>query len=82
MRPHLIRQSKMTLNDQTRAYMLQMVGHYRAYKLSMKETLQLFQDLSDSGLLWELSKELQQYALNLARHELILLEFEGVGEMQ
>lgn len=77
-----MRERKMPLNEQTKNYMLKMIAHFRNYKLSMKETVQLFQDLADSELIWELPIDLQQYALDLSRNEMIRIEYKDIGELQ
>lgn len=48
---------KMPLNTATKRYMISMYQQYLDKKLTDHETLQLFQDLLDSGFLYHLNDE-------------------------
>jgi hypothetical protein len=77
-----MRKSKMPLNEQTKSYMLKMVDHFNNQKLVYQETQQLFQDLVDSELIWELPQDIQNYAYELINERIIKLEFKEIGEFQ
>jgi len=62
---------KMTLNPNTKNYMLRMLKLREEKKLSVREEIQLFQDLYDSGLLFSLSKEYITFAKRLKKVDLL-----------
>lgn len=62
---------KMFLNEHTKAYMLKMISLREQNKLSTNEELQLFQDLYDSGLIFNLRPDYLNFCLRLIQVGLI-----------
>ena len=60
------------LTPEIKAYLIKMYGLYESNKLTYGEEKQLFQDLSDSGLCWQMGPEVTAFTQKLLRHGLIL----------
>jgi hypothetical protein len=59
------------LTPQIRQYLIKVYGQYEEGKLSYPEQVQLFQDLWDTGLVFDMGPEVLMFAQRLLRVNLI-----------
>ena len=78
MSTKVVNKSKMVLNEQTKMYMDRMICQREEKKLTANEEVQLFQDLYDSGYLYNLGDEYKEFAQRMIRVGLLKIKLELV----
>ena len=70
--------NKMVLNEHTKMYMNRMICQREEKRLTPQEEVQLFQDLYDSGYLYNLGNEYKEFAQRMIRAGLLNIKLELV----
>ena len=68
-----------TLTPAVRNYLIKVFAQYEEGKLSYPEQVQLFQDLWDSGMVFEMGPDVLMFAQRLLRVNLIQNKSTGTG---